>query len=121
MLLLVRRRGSPHAPAAASCMWACETVWALGDPRACVGLRGLQSRMGVGRGSSVCQARAREHRLPLAPRIGCPGASQSEKMPFVSHLFMPLHRMPINSPTVKMYPKLIKYRDCFLETSNNVS
>jgi hypothetical protein len=61
----------------------------------------LQSGMGAGRGSSVHQARA-EHRSTLAPRIGCSDASKSEnKITFVSHLIMPLHRLHINSLTVK--------------------
>jgi len=83
VLLLVRCRGSPchhgspHAPAGATiaaCMRARETEHAQGGPHACVGPRGLQSRMGVGVREL---ARVREHHPSLARRIGRSGASKS--------------------------------------------
>jgi hypothetical protein len=36
---------------AAACMRARETEWARGGPHACVGPRGLRSRMGAGAGA----------------------------------------------------------------------
>ena len=59
----------------------------------------------VGDGSTVRQYHPRSVIWTLA--------SLRNRNTFVSHLIMPLHRQRINSPTVKIYPKLIKYRDCF--------
>jgi hypothetical protein len=62
----------------------------------------LQSGMGAGRGSSVHQARAGAP-FDTSTRIGCPDASKSKnKITFVSHLIMHLHRLHINSLTVKI-------------------